>query len=434
MLLIYELSCIKCYYLHELSILYGISMHKPCYIELFAGCGGLSLGLNEAGWQGLFAIEKSKDAFSTLQANLIDNNKTEYKWPSWLPKEAMEVETLLTNYSDDLIKMKDKVDLLAGGPPCQGFSPAGRRNPDDPRNKLAQQYIEVVRLIQPNYLLLENVRGFDIPFKSKEDNTEIRYSEIVKERLEAEGYKVFFDIVRSSDWGVPQLRPRFILIAIKNKIDITTHPFEKFKTLRNNFLKSKGLRTRSPITVKEAIGDLEVSGKKLIPNNETHLKDYTQIEYQNTAKPNRYLRLVRKRCRGKSPTDIRLPKHNESTRLKFSQILNDCPKGELVSKKYKEKLGTKKQSIRPLHPDKPSCTITTLPDDILHYSEPRILTVREMARLQSFPDHFIFKGPYTTGGNMRKHSCPRYTQVGNAVPPLLGEALGTLLANIHNQN
>lgn len=93
-------------------------------------------------------------------------------------------------------------------------------------------------------------------------------------------------------------------------------------------------------------------------------------------------------------------------------------------------IGTKKQAITVLNADEPSKTLTTLPDDLLHYSEPRILTVREMARIQSFPDSFDILGKYTTGGERRTQECPRYTQVGNAVPPLLGEALGFTILKI----
>jgi len=101
-----------------------------------------------------------------------------------------------------------------------------------------------------------------------------------------------------------------------------------------------------------------------------------------------------------------------------------------LNDKQKEEIGTKKQAICVLDPKKPSKTLTTLPDDIIHYKEPRILTVRESARIQSFPDDFEFKGKYTTGGMRRKQECPRYTQVGNAVPPLLGEAIGHLIRKI----
>ena len=120
---------------------------KPTFIDLFSGCGGLSLGLMESGWQGIFAIEKTTDAFLTLKHNLIDGSRHKFQWPDWLPKENMEVQQRLATYRTQLESLKGKVDLIAGGPPCQGFSNAGKRNPNDPRNKLAEQYIEVVKII-----------------------------------------------------------------------------------------------------------------------------------------------------------------------------------------------------------------------------------------------------------------------------------------------
>src|SRR5690606_22213764 len=108
-------------------------------------------------------------------------------------------------------------------------------------------------------------------------------------------------------------------------------------------------------------------------------------------------------------------------------IQNLCTPGGSLSDKDKDLIGTKKHSICGLDQNKPSRTLTTLPDDILHYKEPRILTVRESARIQSFPDDYEFTGKYTTGGTSRTKKCPRYTQVGNAVPPLLGEAIGKVL-------
>src|ERR1700744_4001979 len=100
------------------------------YIDLFAGCGGLSLGLHNAGWKGLFAIEKSPDAFKTLKHNLIDN-KNHFNWPLWLPQESIEIDKALKLYKNRFKALKNGVDLVAGGPPCQGFSMAGRRNEND---------------------------------------------------------------------------------------------------------------------------------------------------------------------------------------------------------------------------------------------------------------------------------------------------------------
>ena len=110
--------------------------------------------------------------------------------------------------------------------------------------------------------------------------------------------------------------------------------------------------------------------------------------------------------------------------------MDRCEPGKTLSEIGKKELGIKKISIRVLGENLPSGTITTLPDDQLHYAEPRILTVREQARLQAFPDSFKFMGKYTTGGKKRKTECPRYSQVGNAVPPFLGEVIGRALIKI----
>ncbi|MBL4618362.1 MAG: DNA cytosine methyltransferase [Robiginitomaculum sp.] len=130
------------------------------FIDLFAGCGGLSLGLIKSGWKGVFAIEKTPDAFTTLKHNLIDGKQRGFDWPKWLPCKEVTTSELLNDYSSELQCLQGKIDLIAGGPPCQGFSFAGRRNPSDPRNKLTEEYIELVNIIRPKYLLLENVKGF----------------------------------------------------------------------------------------------------------------------------------------------------------------------------------------------------------------------------------------------------------------------------------
>lgn len=389
------------------------------------------MGLVNAGWEGVFAIEKSKDAFATLKHNLVD--KGHYNWPSWLPQQEQNIEALLENHRDKLEGIAGTVDLIAGGPPCQGFSPAGRRNPDDPRNKMAEHYIEVVRIVQPKYLLLENVKGFNSPFEKKKGKESLPYSQIVKKCLEDIGYKVYFEVIKSSDWGVPQLRPRFILVAIRNDVFNTSpkDPFQVLKSNRVDFLVSKGLSVDRYVSVREAIDDLKQHGKKIIDALDSPIRGFKQIKYEAPNILNSYLRLMRTGMdANKSPCGLRIPRHNDEVRNRFSKILANCAKGRSLSKEDRERYGTKKHALTPLDADSPSATVTTLPDDILHYEEPRILTVREMARIQSFPDYYEFKGPYTTGGVQRKLCCPKYTQVGNAVPPLLGEALGVMLMNL----
>lgn len=404
-------------------------MTPKYFIDLFAGCGGLSLGLKNAGWRGLFAIERTPDAFETLKHNLIDKEVVpSFQWPEWLPCKHMKTSELIAGYSDRLKELRGKVDLIAGGPPCQGFSFAGRRNPNDPRNRLTEEYIQIVELVQPKYLLLENVRGFKAAFKQNGPDKEKVYAEVVKEKLEGLGYQVFHQIVNASKFGVPQPRARFIMIAVRKDQTINTSPFELLEKFLPQYRKDKGLTSQKDITVRDAISDLETVGAVLIPSVDT--KGFQQIEYKK-IKLSSYQRLMRNKCSANAePNSLRLARHNDGTLTRFKKILTSYTKGKSLTKAELEKLGTKKQCFTPLHPDMLSRTITTLPDDLLHYSEPRILTVRENARIQSFPDWFDFKGKYTTGGARRKEECPRYSQVGNAVPPLMAEALGKIIQSL----
>lgn len=399
------------------------------FIDLFAGCGGLSLGLTQAGWQGVFAIEKTPDAFSTLKHNLIDGDQVKnFDWPSWLPCEAMTTSDLIKTYKSNLKALRGTIDLIAGGPPCQGFSFAGRRNPNDPRNRLTEEYIQLVKLIQPKFLLLENVKGFKAAFKQNGSDDKKVYAEIVKEKLSAIGYSVFDNVLNASDFGIPQPRPRFIMIAIRNDQVISDCPFSLLLKMRPSYLEEKGLSTTATTTLSEAISDLEVKKNGL--KDCVDSRGFKQIDY-SAAELSSYQKLMRANLAPELvPNSLRLANHKAETLAKFEYVLRSFEKGKSIKKHDLEAMGTKKQSFTPLHPDMPSRTITTLPDDLLHYSEPRILTVRENARIQSFPDWFEFTGKYTTGGARRKDECPRYTQVGNAVPPLMAEALGLILTRL----
>lgn len=411
-------------------------MPAPTFIDLFSGCGGLSLGLLKAGWKGLFAVERSSDAFLTYKHNLIDSERFEYQWPAWLPKENHDIETLISNYSDQLRTIQGSVDLIVGGPPCQGFSVAGKRNPKDPRNRMAEHYIDIVRILKPRFLLMENVKGFDTPFKTKTKSKKkktIPYSQVIKKSLEKEGYTVSYRVIKSADWGVPQLRPRFILIASRKDLNLTWQPFIEFELSRSSFLEQRGLSENTHQTTHDAISDLQVSGKELVENTDGGVKGFKRINYQEPEQPTAFIKLMRQGVpENHTPNSLRLPRHRPEIIDRFSKIIEECEKGRTLSVEQRAKYGLKKHSTTPLCPNRPSATMTTLPDDFLHYSEPRVLTVREMARIQSFPDWFEFLGQYTTGGKQRKSSCPRYTQVGNAVPPMLGEALGELIYSVAN--
>src|SRR5688572_6527203 len=134
------------------------------FADVFAGCGGLSLGLLNAGWRGLFAIEKNPHAFATLKKNLIDGDQASFDWPLWLPKTPHDIDSALHKYKRELLSLRGTLDLLVGGPPCQGFSSAGRRDPNDPRNSLFKRYLKLVSYLQPKMLLIENVQGISLSF------------------------------------------------------------------------------------------------------------------------------------------------------------------------------------------------------------------------------------------------------------------------------
>jgi len=415
--------------------------NTPTFLDVFSGCGGLSLGLFSAGWQGIFAIEKNPDAFSTLKHNLISPEVSRYRfdWPEWLCQEAMEVSALLENHKNELVSLKGKVDLIAGGPPCQGFSSAGKRDPNDPRNSLTEEYIQVVSLVQPRFLLIENVRGFNAAFKARSESGEKAgpYSQLVREKLESLGYSVFTDMICCSDFGVPQYRKRFIMIAIrKNDPAFQTlgdeNPIDLLLNKAPDFRFRKGLLAGVKISAKAAISDLETTRHELIPHIGSY-KGFKQIRYSEPEELTEYQELMRAGMKESAPNSMRLARHTKPVTERFKDIQVFASRGRCLTPADRELLGIKKHSITPLHQHLPSATVTTLPDDILHYSEPRILTVRENARLQSFPDWFEFQGKYTTGGKKRKIDCPRYTQVGNAVPPLLSEAIGALFIELNQR-
>lgn len=410
------------------------------FIDLFAGCGGLSLGLVQAGWKGLFAVEKAQDAFKTFRHNLIDGPLNAFEWPKWLKVEPMTTGMLLSQYPSHLAALQGQVDLLAGGPPCQGYSFAGSRDPDDPRNKLYLEYLEVVSLVQPRFLLFENVRGFGTGFVVQDSSGVVSrtpsHAELVTKELTELGYKVFAEALVSAEAGIPQPRKRLVLLAVKDNDPALDRLgkqdfFEIFKSILPVFRESKGLPGTGITTSRMALSDLETSDKTLIECQDSPILGFKQAEYRDPQTASPYQLLLRAGMeRNACPNSMRLARHQPHIRERFSKILKTCLPGRTLSPRDRELFGMRKHALTPLAADDLAATITTLPDDILHYKEARILTVREMARLQSFPDWYEFHGQYTTGGKERKNSCPRYTQVGNAVPPLLAEALGTTLMKL----
>lgn len=395
------------------------------YIDLFAGCGGLSLGLHNAGWKGIFAIEKSSDAFKTLEYNLMDK-LDHFDWPNWLPKESHDINEVLKKHKKELKSLNGHIDMIAGGPPCQGFSMAGRRNEQDTRNNLVKSYIRFIGLVNPKIIFFENVKGFTLEFKKNKDKG-IAYSTYVKNRLNRLGYQVYGELVNFADYGVPQKRTRFILVGIKKDIagedkKIAKSFFSELMSNRLKFLSSKGLSIDTNLG--DAISDL------LKSNGTIQSPDTKSFKAGVYGKPqSKYQEIMRNRTPLTIPDSHRFANHRLDIEKRFQNILSDSNtrRNKDLDKKLRLQYNIKKHTIIPLDKGDKSPTITTLPDDYIHYLEPRILTVREYARIQSFPDNFIFKGKYTTGGKRRVLEVPRYTQIGNAIPPLFAEQAGIIL-------
>jgi DNA (cytosine-5)-methyltransferase 1 len=414
-----------------------VSSQSGRFIDLFAGCGGLSLGLMTAGWRGVLAVEQDAFAFDSLRHNLVEADSKcphKYEWPSWLKTEPMEIRAFIKEHESNLKKRLGKLDLITGGPPCQGFSIAGRRKKNDPRNRLFKQYVSLVKLLQPSFVLLENVKGISFNYRnhSKGRKTSQPFSERIKTSLEKAGYRVFVKHVRAMDFGVPQVRPRYIMLAIREDLIAAKpdfDPFHNFEKQRKKFLRGKKLPVGRAITVRQAISDLEIDGKMLVACPDS--KGYEQIDYKHPR--TRYQRLMHSNLNGHAPNSMRLVKHLAKTSKRFGKIIESCRHGVQLNEKDRKRFRLNKHCTTPLAANKPSHTLTSLPDDFIHYSEPRILTVREYARIQSFPDWYDFRGKYSTGGDRRLRECPRYTQVANAVPPFLAEFLGLLLYNLRSE-
>lgn len=402
------------------------------YIDLFAGCGGLSLGLHNAGWKGLFAIEKSPDAFQTLRYNLIDN-KQHFNWPDWLPQQNLEIDKVLEDYKEQLVKLKGTVDLVAGGPPCQGFSTAGLRKEDDVRNGLIRSYLKFIMYTRPKIIFFENVKGFTLEFKKNKTQQKqaarskgMAYSQYVLRVLRFFGYEVEGRMIDFSKYGLPQKRTRFILVGIRKEIaqknKLSAKDFFKLMTKsKKSFLEKKGL-PQNP-NLGNAISDLlKGNGTDITPDR----KGFHSGKYASPRSSyQKYLRSGTET--GEIADSHSFPNHKPHIVKRFKYFLRHQRANRNISAAAREQFQINKHTIILLARKGKTPTITTLPDDYIHYSEPRILTVREYARIQSFPDWYHFKGKYTTGGKNRTKEVPRYTQIGNAIPPLFGEQSGLVL-------
>lgn len=338
----------------------GIKESFNC-IDLFCGCGGLSLGFEKAGFNVLLGIDAWQDAITTFNYN-HKNSKGICADLSTLNPEEIEKE------------LNGKtVDLIIGGPPCQGFSVAGKRIVDDERNKLYKNFVRFVEYYKPKAFMMENVPNIlSIGEGIVKDSIVKDFSDL--------GYKVVYRILTASDYGVPQNRRRAVFVGLQNGMEFK-YPHS---TVKNR------------ITSKEAISDLP---DKTITDGDKYPLE-PQSEYQKTMREN-----------AKGLYNHRITLHTEQTK----RIISLVPDGGNYKDLPLELQNTRKVHIAwtRLDSTKPSFTIDCGHNHHFHYEYNRVPTVRESARIQSFPDDFVFLGKQ--GSQLR--------QVGNAVPPLMAEEI-----------
>lgn len=360
-------------------------MTKKTYnvIDLFSGCGGFSFGFEQAGYKILLGVDIWQEALKTFKKNHKDSKVLEADL-SLLPTEKILNKCNVS---------KQDIDVIIGGPPCQGFSLSGFRQEDDPRNQLYKSFVRVVKDIQPKAFVMENVPGLVKLFKGKAKDEIISHFESI-------GYNVTYKILMASEYGVPQNRKRVFFVGLKK--GIFDFPDDVFQ-----FPEPTNGAGRLPLlTCKNALSDLP-----LLENGEE------VIEYISSPQ-NDYQKLMR----GKS-TSI----HNHIPTIHKKQtvdIISLVPDGGNYKDLPKELQETRKVNIAwtRMNSNKPSFTIDTGHNHHFHYIANRVPTVRESARIQSFPDEFIFEGSKTN----------QLKQVGNAVPPLLGRVIAEKLKDTLN--
>lgn len=273
-------------------------------------------------------------------------------------------------------------------------------------------------------LLFENVKGFTYAFNNKKRSNTESYAQKVIWALEGLGYNVKPHVIDFSEYGIPQRRKRFILVGIRKDIGSPENFEQLLQKNRSDFLREKGIQ--KTVSLREAISDLlRSNGEAPTPDR----KGFLSGKYGSDE-----LTDYEKLMRGNYPETHDLPnshsfaKHSADKVNCFKRLLAEYPlRGKRVDGKARAEWGIKQRGITVLDPNSVSPTITGQPDDYLHYSEPRIMTVRECARIQSFPDWYEIKKKYTTGGKMRRIEVPRYSQIGNAIPPLFAEQAGLIL-------
>lgn len=358
-------------------------MRQYNLIDLFCGCGGFSKGFQQAGYNIRLGIDLWKDATVTYKYNF--------------PKAVVLNEDIVTVDGKRILEItnmhKDEVDVIIGGPPCQGFSVSGKRLIDDERNKLYKNFVRIVSELQPKVFVMENVPGLVRLFNGA-------FGPQVMEDFVNIGYQVKMKILSSDNYGVPQKRVRVIFVGVRN--DIAEKVEFEYPT------PTTGPGSGNPaITCEEAISDLDFVPDDIAYPEEIAYELLPLSSYQ-----------VKMRDGSSTLLNHSITVHTEKTK----SIIAMVPDGGNYKDLPKKLWSTRKVHIAwtRMNSKKPCFTIDTGHNHQFHYRANRVPTVRESARIQSFPDSFKFIGIKTS----------QLKQVGNAVPPLMAEAIAESVAKV----
>lgn len=464
-------------------------MRKPLAIDLFCGAGGMSEGILQAGFHIVFSNDKSPEVALTYQnrheqLGLHNGYNTFFITEDITNLTGKFILDSISNLEYFKNKFDNKIDVIFGGPPCQGFSRAGKRDKNDPRNLLFREYLRVVSEIEPNYVVMENVVGLldtklnnFISYDLEEYEDDTLVTDILEKEFKKIGYKIkkynsedkvnFKKLVLdASEFGVPQKRERVIIIAYKKDL---TEPNDIDKYKKNYKVSVKeaiaDLITNSSIREKELLSlkaekklsyieesnqgrtkifdtDSSISFSGSLNNIELSFHSSYIVQRFSLYKNGETTKDVKARLL-KNGIDEVYPlkdlleyvfKYGKLGYTSFEDFQKELEIFKILEEERKEEIINailSKKNIRVrLNKEVPSRTMVTLPDDYISPFENRTFSVREMARLQSFDDSFIFLGKRTTGGNRRKLEVPQYTQVGNAVPPLLAKAIALSIKDV----
>jgi len=407
-------------------------------IDLFAGCGGLSLGLEQAGFHPLLFSELNISAAETYIANRPKQDIIPVGDVYNLTTPDLELLKVYWQY-----KGIEEIDLVCGGPPCQGYSGIGHRRTfkldkaEIPSNHLYQEMVRVIRCVRPRLFLFENVRGLlNSKWSPTGQNGEI-FKAVLEEFKTLKDYSIRWDLLHGKNYGVPQNRPRVIMVGIRHDVLIQSKQmrlledasFEQASAIASGFLpRPNGI----PPSLVDLLSDLEDPGYlgKRATEHYVH-PPLTEIQRELRTLPNGNIL-----GKGDLLDEQEYSDHAEYIRDKYTHMIEN---GGEIPKKYQTKKFAQRVFPKSWDASGPNITVTSLPEDYVHYNQPRTPTVREWARIQTFPDWYVFKGSRTTGGRRRAgdpsagiwdRDVPRYTQIGNAVPVMLARKIGEHLVSI----